>query len=212
MIRVRWNRHEQGPGPDADNGRAALGGQVPLVLHPGALREDQQVVPALDGLQGVFHRLDVPLSPVHGEGAQLPQHPVKDLVAEQLLLGHDVEPVVHRHLQGHQHRVPVAVVVGAQHRAVLRQVLPPDDGDRVEDVRHQGHQIVDEYEKSVQRLLRLVHCPAPFRMMSSSAASLWAKSRSVVSSSTASSACRSGAAARWVSFQSRSWMERRMVS
>ena len=115
-----------------------LGGPDPLVLHPGSLREYQQVVPALDSLQGGFHRLDVPLAPVNREGAQLPQYPVKDLVAEQLLLGHDVEPVVHRNLQRHQHRVPVAVVVGTQQGAVLRQVLPPDDGDRVEDVRHQS--------------------------------------------------------------------------
>ena len=206
------HRHEQRPGPDADDGHAALGGQVSLVLHPGALREDQQVVPALDGLQGVFHRLDVPLPPVYGESAQLPQHPVKDLVAEQLLLGHDVEPVIHRHLQGHQHRVPVAVVVRAQQGAVFRQVLPPDNGDRVKDVRHKGHQVIDEYEESVQRLFRLTHRPTPFRMMSSSASSLWAKSRSVVSSTTASSARRRGAAARWVSFQSRSSMARRMSS
>ena len=195
------------------------------MFHTGALREHQQIVPALDGLQGVFHRLDVPLSPVHGEGAQLPQHPVKDPVAEQLFLGHDVEPVVHRDLQCHQHRVPVAVVVGAQERAVLRQVLPSDDGDWMEDPRHRRHQIVDHHEEPVERpfFLRLpapllflshlfAHTPALSRMICSSAASLWAKSSAVVSSSTASSAFRRGAAARWVSFQSRSWMEERTSS
>ncbi|CAN3971191.1 DUF370 domain-containing protein, partial [Dysosmobacter welbionis] len=65
FVPLHVHRHELRPGTDADDGHTTLGGQSPLVFHPGSLREYQQVVPALDSLQGGFHRLDVPLAPVN---------------------------------------------------------------------------------------------------------------------------------------------------
>ncbi|MPM97726.1 hypothetical protein SDC9_144903 [bioreactor metagenome] len=63
-----------------------------------------------------------------------------------------MQPIVDRQFQRHQHRVPVAGVVGAKERAALGKAVHPLYGNRVKDPRNEAHQIVDKHKKAVQRL------------------------------------------------------------
>ena len=164
------------------------------VLHPGALREDQQVPALLQALDGGFHRLDVRVAPVHGESPHVLKDAPQNGDAQQLLLGHNAQGVAGADGCHKQDRVPGAAVVGAEHhRPVLRQIFRPLQGNGKQEP-HQRPQDFLNPDK-----MRIFHSFARLLMVSSSRCRLSSKVRAPVSSSTASSARRSGAMARWVS-------------
>ena len=111
---------------------------------------------------------------------------------EQLVLGHHRQPGVDGQGHGDEKGVPPADVVGAQESAALRQILQPDGpvGEEQPDERR---------DKSVYDAVKTVHSAIRSLMMSRICRRLCWKVLPVVSSTTASSAGRSGAAARWVS-------------
>ena len=182
-------------GADGDHGGAALGLHMLALLYPRALRKDQQADAVLQALDGGLDGADVAVAPIHGEGAHIPDEAAHDGDAEQLLLGHD--PQRHVIMQGadDQHRIPRAGVVGAQHHRLVGQVLPALDLHREQP---QDQRPQDGPYKRVEGIF-LLHTPTFLRMTSSRASSLWRKSIWLVSTITASSAGRSGAAARWTS-------------
>ena len=177
------------------------------VLHPGALREDQQVPALLQALDGGFHRLDVRVAPVHGESPHVLKDAPQNGDAQQLLFGHDAQGVAGADGCHKQNGIPGAAVVGAQHhRPVIRQILRPLQGNG-EQKPHQRPQDFLYPDK-----MRIFHSPARLLMVSSSSRRLSSKVSAPVSSSTASSALHRGAMSRWESAQSRSTMSRSTCS
>ena len=126
LFSIHEHRHQNGAGADADHRRTAVGvGRQAICLADavsdgGALRENQQIVAALNGLDGGFHRLNVRTAPVHGECAPHPDDPCQNGILEQFLLAHDTEPVIHGQRRGQHQRVPVAGVICHQQCAVAR--------------------------------------------------------------------------------------------
>ena len=204
LFSIHEHRHQNGAGADADHRRAAVGvGRQAICLADavsdgGALREDQQIVAALNGLDGGFHRLNIRTAPVHGECAPHPDDPCQNGIPEQFLLAHDAKPVIHGQRRGQHQRVPVAGVIRHQQRAVARQVFQALNRDRMQQTADPLGNREDQREKRSEglRCTGLVHRLVLSRMIRRIASSLCRKSSSVVSSKTASSACFKGAAAR----------------
>ena len=103
MIRTRRNRRffvsmnmgtMSHPRADGHHGRAALDLRLSRVLHPGALREDQQIPSLLQALNGGFHRQNVRVAPIHGKSPHVLKDVPQNGDAQQLLLGHDAQGVV----------------------------------------------------------------------------------------------------------------------
>ena len=76
-------------------------------------------------------------------------------IAEQLLLGHDPEPVIPRQSGGQQNRIPVAGMVGDQQCPVAGQVFKPFHGYRVKQPGNQQGNRVNQVEKRSKGL----RCP-----------------------------------------------------
>ena len=138
LFSIHEHRHQNGAGADADHRRTAVGvGRQAVCLADavpdgGTLREDQQIVAALDGLNGCFHRLNVRTAPVHRECAPYPDDPCQNGIPEQFLLAHDAKPVIHGQCRCQHQRVPVAGVICHQQRAVTRQVFQALNRDRMQ--------------------------------------------------------------------------------
>ena len=194
LFRVDEHGHHVHPGANGHHGRAALDLRMARVLHPGALREDQQVPALLQALDGGFHRLDIRVAPVHGKHADGLENAAQDGNPQQLLFGHDPQGITRPYGCHEQNGIPGAAVVGAEHhRPVLRQIFRPLQGNGEQEP-HQRPQDFLNPDK-----MRIFHSFARLLMVSSSRRRLSSKVRAPVSSSTASSARRSGAMDRWVS-------------
>ena len=207
LFRVDEHGYHVHPRADGHHGRAALDLRLSRVLHPGALREDQQIPSLLQALNGGFHRQNVRVAPIHGKHADGLENTAQDGNPQQLLFGHDPQGITRPYGCHKQNGIPGAAVVGAQHhRPVIRQILRPLQGNG-EQKPHQRPQDFLYPDK-----MRIFHSPARLLMVSSSSRRLSSKVSAPVSSSTASSALHRGAMSRWESAQSRSTMSRSTCS
>ena len=156
------------------------GGNRLLVFPEGTRVDGQGDAEAKGGVTMMAVRTGVPMVPVYCGGKH------KFLRKTTIVFGEPYVPVI---------------VVGAQQRAALRQVLQPH--------RPVGKQQPDQRRRDrVSKKIKPCHNPVRSLMISIKRARLSWKLISVVSSVIASAAGRRGAAARFISFSSRSRVSR----
>ena len=163
------------------------------LFHAGALREDQQAEAVLQAFDRGFDRADIAVAPVYGKGAHAADKAADNGYLEQLLLCHDPQREIAGQRAHQQHGIPPAGMVGADQHRLVRKIFPALNVQRMQQQNERPQQLP---HKGIEFVL---HRPTFSRMISSSFSLLCWKSRSLVSTITASSAARSGAAERCVS-------------
>ena len=119
--------HDRHAGLEREAPDAALGLAERARADPGALGEDDDDVAALQDLAGRGHRVLVGVAAVDREGAERVEDPRLPALAEQLLLGDEVDRPPHERAdhEGIQER---PVVGGDDEGALGRDVLAPEAG------------------------------------------------------------------------------------
>ena len=161
------------------------------IVNGRSLRENEQILALVDDLHRGLDRLDVRSLAVDRKRPQRAEDAAEQAVLEQFLLRHEMQAVVDRQADADEHGVEVARMVRAEQHAVPRQVLQSLHLDAV-----QQPQYLREHPDDAKK--NMVHCSFS-RIRASSASLLASKSSAEVSTTIASSAARSGAAARWES-------------
>ena len=198
LVPADEHRHQRHAGANGHHAYAAFDIHAAGLLDPCPLREYQQIPAVPQALDGGLDGGDVGVSPIHTEYADGPQKGSHHGNFHQLLLGHDPQGEVLPHGAYQQDGVHGAGVIGAQqYRLILGEIFQSLHPQRV---KKRGKGPPCGPDKAVKAIF---YHPILSFIMCSRASRLWSKSKWLVSSSKASSACRRGAVSRWLSAQSR---------
>ena len=198
-VRPAGERH----GADMRVGNIAL-------AHARSLREDEELVPLAQHAERRFHGMDIVGLAVDRESAELCNEPAEHAVRKQLFFCHRAENALLMRADDHPDRVGKRAVIAADDGGAVRNIFK---SAYMDDRMREAHEDADGPEDCVVEFLRkTAHTVTFFRMSFKIASMLSCSVMPEVSSSTASSAGRSGAMARLESRSSRAIRSARTAS
>ena len=113
-------------------------------MNPGALGEYQHLASGLQAGEGLLHRLHVGVAPVHIDDPRLAQQPAHQGHPGELDLGHGPDVPAQGGGKADHQGVGQSRVVGTEHRTSLRDILPPNGADGMDQAEKGPHDPVQQ--------------------------------------------------------------------